>query len=342
MDTPFEVPQIPPPADVAHPPPDAVARLRPDVPAAGTILVSKAVSAASGGHRPGPRDVVTVRYTAWTSDGATIDSSASRGKPSVWALDEISEGLRLGILAMAIGETHRMWIPRAAAPEWASGPLVFDVTLVQIAPAPDAPAPEDLKAAPADAARASSGLAWKILRAGRGTDRPRATSTVTIQYSAWTAEHHLFDDSVTRGAPTTVAVDTLVPGVSEALQRMVVGEKSRFWIPAALGYTQPGPPATTLVFDVELLDIQRAAPGQPGTIHVQSNSPDAPFELVQPDGVTLAGKGSQTFTTAPGHYRIKPEKMRSYALGIVASPADMVLTAGGTVTITITYRPIIR
>jgi hypothetical protein len=153
----------------------------------------------------------------------------------------------------------------------------------------------------------------------------------------------MFDDSTGRGSPLTVAVDTVMPGLSEALQRMVVGEKSRFWIPAELAYTPPGPPRTALIFDVELLAIQGAVAGRPGTIRVQLNSPDARYVLVQPDGTTRSAKGPHTFADAvPGPYRIKPEKIGSHAIGLMVSPADMVLAPGGVLVITITYKPIVQ
>src|SRR5437867_1949418 len=123
---------------------------------------------------------------------------------------------------------------------------------------------------------------------------------------------------------------------------MVVGEKTRFWIPPALANT-PGENRSALVIDVELVAIQRAAEGRPGTIRVQSNSPDAPYVLVLPDGTPRTWKGPQTFTDAvPGPYRIKPATIPLYTIGTVAAPADMTLTPGGSLVITISYMPIVR
>jgi hypothetical protein len=134
-----------------------------------------------------------------------------------------------------------------------------------------------------------------------------------------------------------------MPGLSEGLQRMAIGERCRFWIPARLAYSPPGPPQSALVMDVELVAIQRAAPGSPGTVEVRTNSPNAKYVLVKPDGTGISRTGDQIFGEAePGRYRIKPEMMRSYALGIVASPPEMLLTPRGRLVITITYRPIIR
>ena len=167
-------------------------------------------------------------------------------------------------------------------------------------------------------------------------------STVTIHYTGWTGRSKV-DDSVVRGEPLVVAIDTLMPGLSAALTRMAVGERTRYWIPAALAYTPPGPPLSAWLFDVELLAIQRADAGQPGTVEVRTNSIDAAYVLVDPDGTAHPYKGPQTIAGAvPGRYRVKPTIMRSYACGLLASPATMVLPPSGRLTITITYRPIIQ
>jgi peptidylprolyl isomerase len=62
---------------------------------------------------------------------------------------------------------------------------------------------------------------------------------------------------VTRGKPITFGLDGVIPGWTDGLQTMVVGEKTRFWIPKELAYDgKPGRPQGMLVFDVELLKIE--------------------------------------------------------------------------------------
>jgi FKBP-type peptidyl-prolyl cis-trans isomerase len=119
-------------------------------------------------------------------------------------------------------------------------------------------APADVAAPPADAKKTSSGLAYKVLKAGTGTTHPRATDTVEVHYSGWTTDGKLFDSSVARGEPASFPLDGVIAGWTEGLQLMVAGEKARFWIPAKLAYgdrPRGGAPAGTLVFDVELLRI---------------------------------------------------------------------------------------
>ena len=337
----LNVPQIPPPADLAEAPRDAIKTPNSGDP--GRVLVSKTIAAGTGDTHPGPTNIVTVHYTAWDDRGTTIDDSRSRGAPARWMPNRLMEGLSAGIQLMVVGEKRRLWIPKNMCHEWATGTLVYDLELVEIAPPPAWPARGEVGTPPADATRTSSGLAFKVLKPGTGTEHPKPASTVTIRYTEWTTSGTtIYDDSAALEEPVSVAVDLVMPGVSEALQRMVVGEKTRYWVPADLAYAAPMPSAA-LLFDVEVLAIQRAADGAPGTVRVHSNSPDAAYDLIMPDGSVRRAKGPQAFADVPpGRYRVKPEPLRSYATGIVASPSDMTLTAGGTLEVTINYVPIIR
>ena len=63
------------------------------------------------------------------------------------------------------------------------------------------PPPDDVKAAPADAKKTASGLAYKVLTPGKGKAHPTATSEVTVHYTGWTTDGKMFDSSVLRGEP---------------------------------------------------------------------------------------------------------------------------------------------
>jgi peptidylprolyl isomerase len=125
-------------------------------------------------------------------------------------------------------------------------------------PAP-IPAPPDVAAPPDDAAKTASGLATKVITPGTGTTHPAPTDTVSVNYTGWTTDGKMFDSSLTRGKPTSFGVTQVIPGWTEGLQLMVVGEKRRMWIPANIAYGARGmpgiPPNSALTFDVELLDI---------------------------------------------------------------------------------------
>jgi len=122
------------------------------------------------------------------------------------------------------------------------------------------PAPEDVAAPPADAQKTASGLSYKVLQKGTGSEHPTATSVVKVHYTGWTTDGKMFDSSVTRGEPAEFPLNRVIPGWTEGLQLMVGGEKARLWIPSELAYKgAPGQPAGTLVFDVELLEFHPGA-----------------------------------------------------------------------------------
>jgi FKBP-type peptidyl-prolyl cis-trans isomerase len=244
--------QSAPPPDLTAPPPDAVK--------SSTGLVSKVVTPGPGTERPGATDVVTVHYTGWTSDGRMFDSSVARGNPSMFPLDRVMAGWRECVQLMAVGETRRCWVPQDLAYKGAAGrptgTVVFDIELIDVRNSP-AVAPADVKQPPEDAHRTASGLAYKVLRPGRGTRRPAAFSRVTVHYTGWTTDGKVFDSSVARGTPATLSLEEVIRGWTEGMQLMVEGERTRFWIPESLAYKgEAGSPRGMLVFDVELIRIE--------------------------------------------------------------------------------------
>jgi peptidylprolyl isomerase len=129
--------------------------------------------------------------------------------------------------------------------------------------AADPPAPPDVAAAPPDATRAASGLAWKVLTPAHGGEHPGLNDRVKIAFTGWTADGKMFD-SMPASKPAEFVLKNSLKGWNEGLQMMVKGEKRRFWIPASLAYgdtpRRPGMPAGPVVFDVELLDFIKAPP----------------------------------------------------------------------------------
>ncbi len=121
------------------------------------------------------------------------------------------------------------------------------------------PAPPDVKAPPADAAKTASGLASKVIKPGTGKDHPTAVDTVTVHYTGWTTDGKMFDSSKTPpNQPVSFPLNRVIAGWTEGVQLMVPGETRRFWIPEALAYQGRRDPKGMLVFDVELLSIVKA------------------------------------------------------------------------------------
>ncbi len=237
-------------------PPD-VAAVPADAARTPSGLATRVLKAGSGSAHPGRTDLVTVHYTGWTTDGKMFDSSKMSGKPATFPLDRVIAGWTEGVQLMAVGETRRLWIPEALAYKGTREPkglLVFDVELLSFVSPPTAP--PDVKAAPADAITTASGLAYKVLRQGTGALHPRASSTVEVHYSGWTTDGKMFDSSVTRGQSISFQLSGVIAGWTEGVQLMVVGEKTRFWIPEKLAYEGKSEPRGLLVFDVELIAIK--------------------------------------------------------------------------------------
>jgi peptidylprolyl isomerase len=127
----------------------------------------------------------------------------------------------------------------------------------------DTGVPPDVAAPPPDAIRTASGLASKVLQVGVTNVRPSLRSTVRVHYTGWTTDGRKFDSSVDRGEPAEFGLTQVIPGWTEALQLMVVGEKRRFWIPGELAYDKipdtpgmPPNPKGMLVFDIELIAVK--------------------------------------------------------------------------------------
>ena len=111
----------------------------------------------------------------------------------------------------------------------------------------------------AGVAELPSGLQYEILKQGTGA-KPSASDKVKCHYHGTLINGTVFDSSVQRGEPATFGVSQVIPGWVEALQLMPVGSKWRLFIPSNLAYGEHGAgdviePNSTLIFDVELLDI---------------------------------------------------------------------------------------
>lgn len=106
----------------------------------------------------------------------------------------------------------------------------------------------------------ASGLQYQELTAGKGA-KPKASDSVKVHYTGTLLDGTKFDSSYDRKEPAQFVLNSVVPGWTEALQLMPVGSKYKLWIPAKLGYGAEGtpggpiPPNSTLIFEVELLEI---------------------------------------------------------------------------------------
>ena len=106
-----------------------------------------------------------------------------------------------------------------------------------------------------------SGLHYETVKEGTGA-APKATDTVKVHYTGTLLDGSVFDSSVQRGEPTEFPLDQVISGWTEGIQKMKKGGKIKLYVPPQLAYGDEGrpgiPPGSTLIFEVELLDIKPA------------------------------------------------------------------------------------
>jgi FKBP-type peptidyl-prolyl cis-trans isomerase FklB len=112
-----------------------------------------------------------------------------------------------------------------------------------------------------------SGLQYQVIKEGTGA-KPTLTDKVKVHYHGMLTDGTVFDSSVDRGEPIVLSVNGVIAGWTEALQLMPVGSKWKLFIPSDLGYGDRGAGPTikggaTLIFDVELINIEAAATSEP-------------------------------------------------------------------------------
>ena len=110
------------------------------------------------------------------------------------------------------------------------------------------------------AQRSASGMIYIPVKAGTGAS-PTATSTVKVHYHGTLRDGTVFDSSVQRGQPISFPLNNVIPCWTEGVQKMKVGGKAKLVCPSDTAYGDQGsgpiPGGATLVFEVELLEIEK-------------------------------------------------------------------------------------
>ena len=267
---PVEKTVIEAPAAGELPPPPNVAAAPEDAERTESGLACIVLRKGWGTEYPNIYDTVKMHQVVWNTEGKMLMSTGNRGEPVEFNVTQsVLPGLREAIELMVEGEKRRCWVPgrlafgeaTGAEQEQAGlkplGTLVYELDLIDLRKAVGLPeAPPDVAAAPEDAERNESGLAWRVLKEGSGDKRPGPDSVVSIHYTGWTPEGEVFMTTGTSNIPKSTHMRSIIPGWYEGLQMMTLGEKRRFWIPAELAYRgQPGRPPGMVVFDIELVAI---------------------------------------------------------------------------------------
>ncbi len=105
----------------------------------------------------------------------------------------------------------------------------------------------------------ASGLQYKILSSKKSGKKAMPTDEVTVHYTLKDLRGKVIDSSVERGEPATFALNRVIPGWTEAMQILEVGDKAMVYVPYTLAYGEQGnqgiPPYSTLIFEIEFLSI---------------------------------------------------------------------------------------
>ncbi len=195
-------------------------------------------------------------------------------------------------------------------PVHAQGPAAQGPAAQPAATPPAPPAPEDVAAVPADAEKSASGLAWKVLKPGTGTEHPTAADKVTVNYNGWTTNGRIFDSTDMRKKPSQFILGNVLPGMKEGIMMMTVGEKRRFWMPANIAFNNaPGKPQGMCVFEIELLDVQPGAAAAAATATAapaQQAFPAPPDVAAPPADAQKTKSGLASKVVKPGTGKVHP------------------------------------
>lgn len=225
--------------------------------------------AVGGGAQAAEKDTVYTHYAIWVQleDGYDYITSSEGGTPINFVIgrgDTVFPGWEEGVTGMKIGGRRLLVIPPdLGLGDYGGGDippgatLVMEISLVEVK-APRVATKVDEK----DYTTTASGLKYYDLKVGTG-ETPAAGQTVVVHYTGWLEDGTQFDSSLDRDEPFSFAFGQgeVIPGWDEGVATMKVGGVRQLVIPAELAYGESGagaviPPNATLIFEVELLEIQ--------------------------------------------------------------------------------------
>ncbi len=212
--------------------------------------------------------IVSTHFTIWVQGDEEHEFvfSSEDGDPVAFIVGggTVFPGWEEGVLSMKQGGKRQLVIPPDLALGEAGGngippnaTVVMEIELVEVRePAKMTEVDEE------DYTTTESGLKYYDLVEGDG-DMPETGQTVVVHYTGWLEDGTQFDSSLNRGTPFTFTLGqgSVIAGWDEGVATMKVGGKRQLVIPSDLAYGDQGsggtiPPGATLIFEVELLDIQ--------------------------------------------------------------------------------------
>lgn len=215
------------------------------------------------GAQPLPGGKVKVHYGAWVAGGRLIRSTLKQPGPVNVSLDGVCDGWAEGIGSMKVGGKRQIHVPPELGPGEDGGDrippnsaVIFEVELFDIVPPPHL---EPI--AGVEPVLTESGLKYWDVKKGDGPAPQGPTSKVTLRYTGWLGDGHVFDSTAYRGGQLAVRFDRLVKGLQEGIGSMKVGGLRWIEVPPQLGFGDRGHrstdvgPGETLMFKIELLDV---------------------------------------------------------------------------------------
>jgi peptidylprolyl isomerase len=225
--------------------------------------------AIGGGAQAKDKDTVYTGYTIWVQleDGYDYIASSEGDTPIYFVVgrgDTVFPGWEEGVTGMKVGGKRLLVIPPdLGLGDYGSGDIPPNATLVMEISLVDVKEPRvATQVDEKDYTTTASGLKYYDLKTGTG-DMPTTGQTVVVHYTGWLEDGTQFDSSLDRDEPFSFAVGegNVIPGWDEGVATMKVGGVRQLVIPADLAYGESGaggviPPNATLIFEVELLEIQ--------------------------------------------------------------------------------------
>lgn len=230
------------------------------------------------GASPAMKDKVEFHVVGSLPGGKVWQDSRQRGQAIVVEVERLEQfkGLQDSILAMKPGERRKVVCPPATAfGENGGGPIppsatvLLDLELIKVTTEADVKAELQKKVDQLIArvetetkqkpTATATGLMYVVVAEGTGAT-PKPENTVKVHYTGWLADGTKFDSS-RDGDPAEFPLNRVIPGWTEGVGMMKVGEKRMLIIPPELGYGERGFPPTIpaqspLLFEVELLEIK--------------------------------------------------------------------------------------
>jgi len=228
------------------------------------------ITSKGNGKKAQAGDKVKVHYTGKLLNDTIFDSSVQRGQPFEFKVgagqvikgwDEAFQLLQEGDKATIKFGPELGYGERAMGKIPANSTLIFDVELIEVM---EGVRPFDTKGK--DTVKTASGLQYILVKANKSGEQALSGTKVVANYSAFLLDGKMFDSSIERGQPlkANIGKGQLFAGLEEGLALMHKGEKARIIIPSKLAFGEKGsgpiPPNADIIFDVEMMDVQKVIP----------------------------------------------------------------------------------